>query len=541
MKVIKVVALVAVAVAIVVFAAPLAGAIAGLGAGLASTAAIAAVTSSLYGIAATLTLTALSSAFRKTPSMSQSSADRLQSSVNPTAPRKIVFGNTAAGNDIRYFETFGSKKDRYFQVYALASHRVHSIQSFNAKASPVWSNGSIISGQIASFRAITEGSAANAQAGGSGAYWTNSSRFTGCAYTAVTWKIDSKSYPEGIPQQVITVVEGCPLYDPRRDSANGGSGAHRPDNQATWQYYEGGTAIGRNPALALLTYLIGYRINNKLVWGLGIPLSRINLDSFRFYANLCEERVFVSGGGTTQRYTVDGVFSCADAHETVISAITATMGSCKLNDVGGQYQLIGGYDDTAGPKIAFTEDDIIGPVGSPLPYAWEPGQSLVDCVNVVRGRFADPAQQYQLSDWGSIELEPEADGIERVMTLDFGAVSRAETCQRIAKQFLLRERLTPGVFQANFGPRAFAVQVGSLITLSLPAQGWNAKLFRVQDQAETHDLMFQMTLREESPAVFAWDREEKPLPFNINGGRYDPADTLSLQGFTLNTRTYEGV
>lgn len=541
MKVIKIVALVAVAVAIVVFAAPLAGAIAGLGAGVASAAAIAAVTSALYGIAASLALTALQTAFRKTPNLSQSLADRLQSSIAPTAPRKIVFGETAAGNDVRLFETFGSKRDRYFQVVALASHRLNSIKTFTTETTLAWSAGSLVAPGIESFRAVTEGSSGNAQPGGSGTLWTSTSRFTGCAYLAITWKLDTKFWPQGIPQKVITVVEGCPVYDPRRDSANGGAGAHRADNQSTWSYYADTSAIGRNPALALLTYLIGWKINGKLVWGRGVPLSRINLDSFRTYANICEERVYLADGGNVQRYTIDGIFSTADTHETVMSAITACMGSCKLNDVGGQYQLIGGFDDTAGPKIAFTEDDIIGPQGSPVPYTWEPGQSIRDTYNIVRGRFSDPAQQFQLADWGSIELDAEADGIPRPMTLEFGAVSRAETCQRIAKQFILREKLTPGIFSANFGPRAFAVQVGSLITLSLPAQGWNNKLFRVQDQAETHDLMFQMTLREESSEVFGWDREEKPLPVDIGGGGYDPLDTIIPAGFTLATRVYEGV
>jgi hypothetical protein len=542
MKVIKVVALVAVAVAIVVFAAPLAGAIAGLGAGVASAAAVAAVTSSLYGIAATLALTALKTAFTKAPALNQSMADRLQSSVSPTAPRKIVFGETAAGNDIRFFETFGSKKDRYFQVTALASHRVNKIKTFTAETTLSWSDGAILNRGISSFRAVEEGTRANAQAGGSGAYWTNTSSFTGCAYLAIEWKLDNKILPNGLPQKTITVVEGCPLYDPRRDSANGGSGSHRPGDQNTWEYRTAdGSVIGRNPALALLTYMIGWKINGKLVWGRGVPLNRINLDSFRAYANLCEEGVSVQGGGTIQRYTVDGIFSCSDTHETVMSALTTCMGSCKLNDVGGLYQLIGGYDDTAGPKMAFSESDLIGPVGSAMPYVWKPGQSIRDTTNIVRGRFADPSQQYQLADWGVIELDPEADGIPRTMDLSFGAVNRAETCQRIAKQFLLREKLTPGVFTANFGPRAFAVQVGSLITLSLPAQGWNNKLFRVQDQAETIDLMFQMTLREEDPQVFAWDREEKPLPANIGGGRYDPLDTISPRNFRLNTRIYESV
>jgi hypothetical protein len=540
-KVIKTVALVAIAVAVVVFAAPIAGALAGLGAGVASAATIAAVTASVVGVGISLGLSAALSLFRKAPSISQSSVQRLSQSIDPTAYRKIIFGRTAAGNDMRFAENaYGSKSDRSAYVIALASHKVNAIKTFYVEDDVAW-NGSIIKPGLIGFRAVTEGNSSNGQALGSGRYWNSTATFTGCAYIGLTWKNDPKLLPNGIPTKTVTIVEGCPVYDPRRDSANGGSGSHRPDNQNSWGWSADGVDSGRNPALALLTYLIGWKINGSLVWGMGVPLSRINLDSFRAYANICEEAVSLSSGGSVQRYTIDGIFSTSDSHESIISAITACMGSCKLNDLGGHYQLVGGYDDTLGPKIDFDENDLVGPVGQPTPYSWVPAPSIRDTFNIASGRFANPSGLFQLDSWGTIITAPQADGIPRTMTLDFGAVTRAETCQRIAKQFLLKEAKCPGVFTALFGPKAFAVQVGSLVTLSLGPQGWNKKLFRVQAQAETHDLLFQMTLREESSEVYAWDREEKPLPFTIRPPGYDPLSVPAVEGLRLNTTVYEGV
>ena len=291
----------------------------------------------------------------------------------------------------------------------------------------------------------------------------------------------------------------------------------------------------------MLAYLIGWRYNGKLMWGMGVSPDYINFDNFKQYANICEEGVLALDGTSVQRYTCDGIFSTSDTHETVINAITAAMGNCKLLDVGGQYCLIGGYDDTLGPIQSLGDDDIVGGAGSPSPYHWQPAGTTSDTYNIASGKFCDPTNLYQLATWGEIDTDPLFDGIPRTLTLDLGCVSRAETCQRIAKQFLLREALTPGFFTATFGPRAFTLQVGSLVSLSVSSMGWNGKLFRVQEQHETHDLLFQMTLREEDAGVYAWDKEEKPLPASIIPAGYDPAMTLTPQNVTLETVTYQGV
>lgn len=549
-KVLKTVAIIAVAVAVVVFAPQIAGVLASVAGSLGVTVAASAISSALIGMGISMALTAAATMFRKAPSMSQSLVDRLNTSVVPTASRKIVFGTTAGGQDVRFFEGDvdlpSTKKDGYVQVIALASHRINALRSFYVENDLIWQDGSFLAKRSGfaptnPFRVVTEGKPGNGFSVGTGRYWNSASTFTGCAYYVPFWKLDEEVWESGIPQRLTAIVEGCPLYDPRRDSTRGGSGSHRAGDQNTYAFRDGSVEIGRNPALALLTYLLGWRINGKLVWGMGIPAHRIDFDNFRTYANLCEERVATQDGGTVQRYTVDGIFSTTDSHETVISGITATMGSCKLTDRGGTYCLVGGYDDTAGPKISFTADDLVAPANGSSPYIWNPAPPSRERYNIVRGRFAKPDELYQLADWGDpIEQPPLADGIPRTLSLDLGAVSRAETCQRIAKQFLLREYLTPGMFSATFGPKAFAVEIGSVITLSLPAEGWNNKLFRVMEQAETHDLFFQMTLREEDPQVYAWDREEKPLPASIRPQGYDASATISPANLTLTSDSYSG-
>lgn len=546
-KVLKTIALIAVAVAVVVFAAPIAGALSSVGAGIFG-ASFTIATSAVVAVGLSVGLAAVGSLFRKTASLSQASSDRLSESILPTAPRKIVFGKTAAGNDVRFLETYGAKKDRYVQVIALASHPLDTIHGWYVENDLVWSPGGGIAANnkpgVVGWRGYGYmGETPVGHPCGTQTLWTTTSKFTGCAYIIVDFLLGNNS----ISSKMTAVVNGCPLYDPRLDSTRGGSGPQRVEEQSTWRFTSPatGVAIGRNPALALLAWIIGWRIQNpvdgkwNLAWGMGIDPSCINFDNFKLYANICEEQVLTQAGTTVQRYTCDGIFSTADTHETVINAITAAMGSCKLSDVGGQYRLIGGYDDTLGPVQSLADDDIVGGAGSPSPWHWQPAGPLSETYNIARGRFCDPKSLYQLADWGEVDTDTLADGIERTLNLDLGCVDRAETCQRIAKQWLLREALTPGFFSATFGPRAFAVEVGSLVNLTVASLGWNAKLFRVETHKEVHDMIYEMSLREEDPGIYAWDKEEKPLPATIIPAGFDPTMTIIPQGMSLETVTYQ--
>lgn len=488
--------------------------------------------------------------------------------TDPTAPRKIVFGRTAAGTDERFHEkvkrdswvymselialnskspfwtqqpritTILKKGDYLHRVIALASHRVHKVSRVYLEDELSYLNGSTTgkyddkNGLV--IAAVEEGDTENAEKFGSGDYWKDTASFTGCAYLKMIFRLSTDNYPDGLPTRITTIVDGCPVYDPRLDSTVGGVGSHRSGNQDTWSFISGSEDIGRNPALILLTYLIGWRINGRLAWGMGVPVDRIDLGNFMTYANMCEEPVTTNSGTTVNRYFCDCMLSTADTHEANISIITTSMGTAKLVDTAGMYQLIGGYDDLDGPTITFTRDDLIGQ------YDYTPDNlSLKDTFNIARGRFPDPENLYQLNDWGQIEIDPLEDNIPRPQVLDFAAVTRYEQAQRIAKQNIVRNKYT-ATFSAVFGPKAFAVQVGSLVRLVVPELGWvtNGKLFRVINQSETIDLAFNMSLQEEAAQIYAWDDDEtKDLPPVVKVPAYDPNESIGVEGLTASTRT----
>lgn len=553
-KTVKLIVAAVVVIALVVVAQPaLAGLIAGKAAVAAGTIGIGAKLIAAIAIAAASTL-AQRLIMGKPKGIGNSVFERMNITVEPTAPRRIVFGLTAAAADERFHEKIKrdqggqnpthlrpyKKGDYFYRVIALASHRINAVKQIYFEDTLSY-NGSSAIGKFTKdeglkVHPVLEGKRNNGFRFGSGGYWTNNSTFTGCAYLCLVHRMDADIYPDGIPTRLTTVVEGCPVYDPRLDSTNGGSGSHRPTDNATWQWSNGARQIGRNPALALLTYLLGWRVNGKLMWGMGIPASRIDFANFIEYANICEESVTSHYGGTTQRYTCDGIFSTAEAHESILAAITSCMGAAKLVDTGGLYQLVGGVNDLDGPIATFTERDLLGQ------YEWRPSQAVREYFNIVRGRFTNPSKLYQLEDWGEIETAPLADGIPRTLVLELPAVTRAETAQRIAKQFLIRNHYS-GILTATFMPAAFTVQVGSLIRLVLPSEGWAqpGKLFRVIAQEETAEMLFQMTLQEENEAIYAFDLDEvKPLPDDIRPPGYNPEAQEPVEGLTVSSQAVDG-
>jgi len=100
----------------------------------------------------------------------------------------------------------------------------------------------------------------------------------------------------------------------------------------------------------------------------------------------------------------------------------------------------------------------------------------------------------------------EADkGQESVLDLELPFTDNADEARRIARIVLERNRQQLTV-SASFGLRAFQVQTGDIIKLSIERFGWTEKEFEVTSWTfgltDGQDLQVQMTLREISESVF---------------------------------------
>jgi hypothetical protein len=504
------------------------GAFAVAGSKLALTAASVAKFAFLAAGTATLTSTVFFGP--KTP---RSQLSRLNVSLDPSTGRKAVLGTTAMPLDLRYHEASGTDQEFIDYIIALAAHKVASIDEIYFEEKLAWTS---LGGVTATYTGyltvttITEGTAGNAAPVNAGTVWDASCRLTGCAYVRIRIKRSGNSKKtesplvQGLPSRVTIIGEGAPLYDPRLDSTvPGGSGSHRANDQATWGAYAGADHYD-NPALQVLWFLLGWKINGKLSVGAGVPPARIDMESFITAANICDEDITLATGGTQKRYRTSATVSDEDGRMDTINTFLACMNGT-LRDSGGKLTLALLKNDLADPVLDFTDGDFLGE------FAWDQtGGGLSQGHNIIRGRFVDPSTQslYQMAEYPEVSL-PSPDGIERVMTFDVPFVEDGRRAQRLAKQVLQRQQFR-GQLSAEFNAKALGCEVGHIVTITLSALGFNNKPFRVISKEVRVDGRVPLALLEESSLIYQWDRDDRAPVVARTPVVYDPLLNMITQG-----------
>lgn len=458
----------------------------------------------------------------KLPETNAATGARLNKSIDPEANCKIIFGETALGTDLRYWEVWGSDQSRIDEVIAAAGHKIQGYGAFYIDDELVTFSGNNATGKYAG--ALTRITSVEGQPGtviatlGTGTRWNvaggEAASMTGVAHYALRWTWTQEKLPRGIPTRITQVGHGALVYDPRRDSTRGGSGSHRADDQSTWQYTptdSNGVPIGRNPALQMLWYLIGWRVQNPytgemvLRCGQGIPLDDIDFASFITAANDCEEHEYYS----------DCILSTGDQHQTNIAVLESACAGI-LSDVGGFYSLRIQKDDLDGTLVAFDDGDIVGDVD------WQPRDALARRYNQVEGQYVDPDSLYQRRSYPLVrDLAYEtADGFRRRTAANYDAVQDPDQAQRLARLQLNQSRV-PGVFQAPFNWKAITVKPGQPIRLTLSRLGFSNKLFRVNARKIDPGGAIWLALDEEDPQIYT-PGTVLPQPPPEAGAGYDP-------------------
>jgi len=493
------------------------GAVAG---GIATTALGSALLSTAIGVA----LTGLSSAFTRSPRAGLSDLARLNLTQLAAAPRKMVLGDTAFAADLRYNEPSGSEQRYVDAIIHLASHRVTRIREMRIGDKLAWTDTGGVQGEFAGFLTVElrpEAGPSAFHTVNGGARWGANTRLTGCATARI--RIDRQGtkraqspFAGGLPQQVMFIGEGMPVYDPRRDSTvPGGSGAHRVNDQSTWQYRDGSTELGSNLALMALAWRLGWRINGVVSCGLGNPVSRLDLAAFAAAANVCDELVTLAGGGTQRRYHGGGLIS-DDADKQAIEQAFADCVGGWWDDGRGALGLFVSVNDLAGAVVSLNDDDILSPV------KWDPFPDLAETWNVVRGLNPEPAlpANFQPTEYPEVRI-PSLDGIDRVLQLNLAFIQDKRTPQRLAKQALQRAQY-PALFSATFGTRGWLAKKGRVVELTCGKLGFAAELFRVVDRQKNVDGTVNLVLRKENAAIYQWAAEESPPVVPATPITYNP-------------------
>lgn len=454
---------------------------------------------------------------QRAPQNSPENVDRLRASINPLAPRKTWIGITAAPTDIMD-EEFTDGQTQFHRFIVCSSHKAQSFEEIWFDDKLAWSDSGGIQPEFLGYLGVetyVEGSAANAK--NISPRMGSTRRYTGLSWVYLRFKLTGNSkktespFAQSVPTRITIRGRGALLPDPRNP-------AHDMDDQSTWTWDENAC---RNPALALLFYLLGWRINGKLAVGKGIPSDRIDLDSFITAANICDELVTKPGGGTEPRYRCDGVWSEGDSPTTVIDMLKACM-NADLDDVGGKLRLTIFRNDLATPIADFGDNDIIDA------FSWQPLPPLDATFNVVRGVYTDGSDQslYQQVDYPEQRLES-PDGIDRIDTFNLPMVQSPTQAQRLAELRLQRQRFA-GLFEAEFQASAWKVTKNSVIRLTFGQTGFVQKFFRVAEMEIRQDGRVPMKLREEDPAIYGDPPFTDPIS-PVFPSPFDPANSPYAQ------------
>lgn len=362
----------------------------------------------------------------------------------------------------------------------------------------------------------------------SGGEWTSTDVGKGIARVHFRLTFDENIFPTGAPQ-VSAILRGAKLYDPRLDSTNGGSGSHRVASPSTWTW-------SCNPALAWAWYMMNEEV------GFGVPASRINWPSVITAANVCDEDVSLSGGGTQNRYECHVELSTSRDIRSNVDAILSSMCGIRFYSGGQWYVRAGAYSE---PVVDLTEDDFAGGEVRILPRT-----RRRELFNSIRGKFIDsrPAGTLSASDAGGLYAPTDFPayssptyvsqdgGRELWSDIELPATTDWRMAQRIGLLTLNRHRQALTCSGSLKVGRTYKLQPGDTFRLTSPTNGWTTKVFRVIDRSYAPHGDVGLVFQEEASAVYGWSAGDESAPDPApNTELPDPRIISPLRGFAVST------
>ena len=431
--------------------------------------------------------------------------DRTMSVRQPIAPHRVIYGETRVGGTITFLHSTDDN-EKLHQLITIAGHEVNSIgQIYLDDLAVTVTSNTVADTKYEDLVDVYTG--VGTTGGDSGlqtametntsSKWTSNHTQTGRAkiYTEFTYDQDTFS---GSTPNVTAVVQGRKLYDPRDTT----------------------TAYSNNPALCVRDYL------TNSTFGLGEPSARINDTNFNAQANICDESVDLSAGGSESRYTCNGTFTTDQTPKEILKALLSSC-SGRLTYQGGQWNLyVGAY---ATPSITLTEDDLDGGMKVTTQV------SRRELFNRARGVYVDPNNMYQPTDFPVVTNSTylTADQSEEIWRdFDFQFTTSVATAQRLAKIELekVRQQITVTM---PCSLKAMRLQAGDSCYVTNSRMGWTDKAFLVEEwafatrgDAEAPRLGVDLVLRETASTVYDWSSGEEttvdaapdtdlPNPFSV--------------------------
>lgn len=378
-------------------------------------------------------------------------------------PRTYVLGTVKKGGDYAFLE---ERSGVAYHVMVWACHRVQGFVTHYAHDQALTLDGSgnvtnqFMTGSTPNVNIQTRVglNAETAYANVSSVFpeiWGSAYRGDGLATVMMQVStVDQEDYLDVFPNQMpehSAIGNGALLYDPRKDSTQGGSGSHRYTNPDTWEF-------SRNLALMRLWHLC-HPVGGKMSY------SDMYLPDWVNAANVCDQNVTNRAGGTESRYH-GGIWFRANNDPVEIG---------RTIDEAGEMVVYERADGKIGVHAGeFVAPDVTLSASNLFSVRVDKNQRKANTVLAVRGRYVNPANAYNTEDaaiygdpYGVVE-----DTTERTKTFENVAIQSHNHCQRKQKLVFKRSNARRVTIVADYtAGNVRQLPYRRFVTVNYPSRG----------------------------------------------------------------------
>ena len=337
--------------------------------------------------------------------------------------------------------------------------------------------------------------------------WVSDMIGRGCAYAICTFKYDRGSFP-GLPR-VRFELNGIPLYDPRKDTTVGGSGAHRWANKATWEQTV-------NPMVAIYNVMRGIGLTDGSIWGGNFPAADIPLASAFAGLNECDVLVSDGASGTEPQFRA-GLEVSVDEEPSDIIAELLKACSGQVAEIGGTWKFRVGPPGVA--ALALTDADII----ISADQNFRPFPNFAGSYNGAHATYPNPEGSWEPKEalpYYNATFEAEDQGQRLIADLNLVSVPYPAQVRRLMYAWVEEERRFRR-HEMTLPPDYALLEPLDAISWTSAANGYTAKVFEVSGLTE--DLMSghqRLVLRERDSDDFSYP--SLPAPAAISNAPVIP-------------------
>lgn len=336
--------------------------------------------------------------------------------------------------------------------------------------------------------------------------WSATDKLCGIPNVCITFEFDPSGYmwAAGLPQ-VTLVAKGRTLYDPTKDSTNGGSGFHRFNDPATWEWSQ--------------CAVLGW--SDYMVRRVGCGFDEIDWAAARAAVPVCNAAVTLKAGGAEPAFTANGYISTATDWPEAVEMLAMTMigHACYSGGLWTILPFAWEAPTLTLPPSSVCEGDI----------ETDPRPGLDEAINCVRGRFLDTRPTtdspvhglYTFTDFPPhkiAEYVTQDEGREWWHDIDLPLTVGAERAQRMARHYCYRARNGASV-RATFDFTGYQTRPGRRIRLPWPHNSWDVtqdggtgKVFQVLERGFEVPHRTTLLAQDDASAYYAWDYNVAVIP-----------------------------